>query len=484
MVELADTPDLGSGAARRKSSSLFIRTNFNPIVENKMKYKEEKAKGLNKKYTVTIAAVDFAAAVDKKLNEVVKDVKMPGFRAGHAPKSMIEQKYRPSVLGEVLDDMIRDATNTVINENKLRPAMTPDVKIENFEDGKDITFTIETEVLPEIAVNDFSTISLKKYTAKVPAEEIEKAIKYMSNSRRDTIAVEKKRAAKKGDVVVIDFVGTIDGVEFQGGKGNAYPLELGSNSFIPGYEDQLIGHKAGETVEVKTTFPKEYHAKELAGKDAVFTTTIKEIREYKPVEINDEFAKSMGAADLADLKSKIESRILEDYEAASRMKLKRDLLDVLDKEYKFEVPQKLIDAEYQSIEKQYQTAKAQNRLDESEKNRNEKDVLAEYKDIAVRRVKLGLLLSEIGTNAKLNLTADDVNKAIMNEARKYPGQEKAVFDFYLKNKQAVEALKAPAYEEKIVDYVLSKAKLSNKEVSVEELYDFSEKKTSKAKKSA
>ena len=438
-----------------------------------MNYKEEKAKGLNKKYSVTISAADFAAAVDKKLSEVSKNIKLPGFRAGKAPKNMIEQKYRPSVLGEVLDDMIRDATNEVIEKNNLRPAMTPDVKIEKFKDGEDISFTIETEVLPEISLGDFSKISLKKYTAKVPAEEIEKAIKYMSDSRRDTVKVEKNRAAKKGDVVVIDFVGSIDGVEFQGGKGNAYPLELGSNSFIPGYEDQLIGHKAGETVDVKTTFPKEYHAKDLAGKEALFVTTIKEIREYKPVEVNDEFAKSMGASDLADLKSKIESRISEDYESTSRIKLKRDLLDVLDKEYNFEVPQKLIDAEYSSIEKQYQNAKAQNRLDESEKNRDEKDVLAEYKEIALRRVKLGLLLSEIGSNAKLTVTADDVNKAIMNEAKKYPGQEKAVFDFYLKNQQAVESLKAPAYEEKIVDYVLSKAKLTDTEVSVAELYDFS-----------
>ena len=183
-----------------------------------MNVKEGKSKGLNKSYTVTIAAADFAAAVDKKLNSVAKNIKLPGFRAGKAPKAMIEQKYRPSVLGEVLDDMIRDASNKVIDDNKLRPAVTPDIKIEKFEDGKDIEFTIETEVLPEITLGDFSKISLKKYTAKVPAEEIEKAIKYMADSRRDTVKIEKDRAAKKGDVVVIDFVGSIDGKEFEGGK--------------------------------------------------------------------------------------------------------------------------------------------------------------------------------------------------------------------------------------------------------------------------
>ncbi len=448
-----------------------------------MNVKEGKSKGLNKKYTVTIAAADFAAAVDKKLSSVAKNIKLPGFRAGKAPKSMIEQKYRPSVLGEVLDDMIRDASNKVIEDNKLRPAVTPDIKIEKFEDGKDIEFTIETEVLPEITLGDFSKISLKKYTAKVPAEEIEKAIKYMADSRRDTVKIEKARAAKKGDVAVIDFVGSIDGVEFKGSKGNDYPLELGSNSFIPGYEDQLIGHKAGETVEVKTTFPENYHAKDLAGKEALFVTTIKELREYKPAEINDELAKSAGAKDLADLKKKIEERILQDYDATARIKLKRDLLDALDKEYKFEIPQKLIDAEYEAIEKQYKHAKEHGHLDEEEKKRDEKDVLAEYKEIALRRVKLGLLLSEIGSNAKVTLTADDINKAIANEARRYPGQEQMVYDYYVRNKEAVEALRAPAYEEKIVDYILSLAKVADTEVSVEELYDFTDGSKKSAKKS-
>ena len=439
-----------------------------------MKVKEEKAKGLNKKYTVTIAAADFAAAVDNKLLKVAKDVKLPGFRAGKAPKALIEQKYRPSVLGEVLDDTINDATNKVIADNKLRPAMQPEVKIGKFEDGKDIEFTIEMEVMPEIKLGDFSKISLKKYFAKVPAEEIDKAMQYMASSRRDTVKIEEDRAAQKGDVAVIDFVGSIDGVEFNGGSGKDYPLELGSNSFIPGYEDQLIGHKVGETVNVKTTFPENYHAKNLAGKEAVFVTTIKELRAYKPVEINDELAKSMGAENLDDLRSKIEARISDDYNSTARIKIKRDLLDALDKEYNFEVPQKLIDAEYGAIEKQYKDAKAQGRLDDSEKNRDEKDVLAEYKEIAFRRVKLGLLLSEIGADAKLTLSSEDINKAIMNEAKKYPGQEKAVFDYYVRNKEAIEHLRAPAYEEKIVDYILEKAKLTDTEVSVKDLYDFSD----------
>jgi len=439
-----------------------------------MKVKEEKSKGLTKKYSITIASTDFAAAVDKKLEKVVQDIKMPGFRAGHAPKAMIEKKYRPSVLGEVLDDMVRDAVNNVIVENKLRPAVQPDIKLDKFEDGKDIDFTMEVEILPEIKINDFSKLSLKKYVAKVQPQEVEKAIEQIAASRRNTSKIAEDRAAKKGDVVVIDFVGSIDGVEFNGGKGNNYPLELGSNSFIPGYEDQLIGHKAGETVNVKTTFPGNYHAKDLAGKEALFVTTIKEIREYTPVEINDDFAKSIGAKDLADLKANIEKRIAEDYENASHLKLKRELLDVMDKEYKFEVPQKMVDAEYDMIVKQYQNAKANNRLDEADKARDEKDILAEYKDIALRRVKLGLVLSEISNQEKITLSADDINKAIMNEAKRYPGQEQMVFDYYVRNKEAVEALRAPAFEEKIINYVLDKATISETEVSVAELYNFND----------
>lgn len=441
-----------------------------------MKFEELKSKGLNKKYNVTIAAQDFAAAVDKKLDELAKTAKMPGFRAGKMPKAMLAQKYRPTILGEVLDDMVRDATNQLFEQTKIRPAVAPDIKLENFEDGKDITFEVEVDVLPEITLNDFSKISLTKLTAKVPAEEVEKAIKYMAESRRETVKIEEDRATQKGDVAVIDFVGSIEGVEFAGGKGNDYPLELGSNSFIPGYEDQLIGHKVGETVNVKTTFPKEYHAKDLAGKEALFVTTIKEIRTYKTAEINDEFAKAMGATDVADLKAKIEARIAEDYADAAHMKLKRALLDALDKAYNFEVPQKLIDAEYAAIEKQYKDAKAQGRLDEEDKKRNEKDILTEYKEIALRRVKLGLLLSEIGSKANLTLTADDINKAMFAEAKRYPGQEQMVLNYYMKNKEALEALRAPAFEEKIIDHVLSQAKITDKEVTVAELYDFSDKK--------
>ena len=439
-----------------------------------MKTTEEKSKGLTKKYQVVIAAADLEAEIQERINRLSKNVKLPGFRPGKAPKEMLVQKYRASVLSEALDHVMQHAVTDIIKDNKLKVAMEPEVKLDKFEDGKDVEFTVEIETLPEIKLKDFSALKLEKLTAEVPEDEINKSLEYVAQSRRETEPVKEDRASKKGDIVVIDFTGSVDGVEFKGGKGTDYPLELGSNAFIPGFEDQLIGHKKGDKVDVKVKFPKDYHAKDLADKDAVFAVEIKELKVLKKTEINDEFAKSLGEKDLASLKEKVAERIKEDYESASKMKLKRALLDVLDKEYQFEVPEKLVNAEYDNIVKQYEHAKEHNELDSYEKSKSEKDLLKEYKEIANRRVKLGLLLSEVGVQEKIQIAPDDINKAIMAEARKYPGQEKAVFDFYLKNKNAVEALKAPVMEQKIVDHILGKVKLTDKTVSVKELYTFDE----------
>ena len=450
-----------------------------------MKITEAKKEGLKREYKVVVPAAEFEAKIDAKIQQVAKTAKMPGFRAGKAPFAMLKKKYHDSVIGEVIEDAVREGTAEVISQNKLRPATQPDVKITSFSDGKDLEFDVSLENLPEIKLGDFSKINLDKYMAEVPEEEVEKALKYISEANRETVVAEGKKAAK-GDVVMIDFVGSIDGEEFKGGKGSNYPLELGSGSFIPGFEDQLIGAEAGSHVDVKVKFPENYHAKDLAGKDAVFAVDVKEVREKKTVELNDEFAKSVGAESLEKLKEDIRNRIKSDYENASRMKIKRQLLDVLDNEYNFESPASLVDAEYKAIVDQYEQAKKYNQLDASEKNKPEAELLEEYKNIALRRVKLGLLLSEVGQDAKISIKPEDINEAIMKEAKKYPGQEKMVLDYYLKNKAAVDGLKAPIFEEKIVDYIIGKANVADKIVSVEELYKFDEEENSSkpAKKKA
>lgn len=442
-----------------------------------MKITEAKKEGLKREYKVVVPAAEFEAKIDAKIQQVAKTAKMPGFRAGKAPFAMLKKKYHDSVIGEVIEDAVREGTAEVISQNKLRPATQPDVKITSFSDGKDLEFDVSLENLPEIKLGDFSKINLDKYMAEVPEEEVEKALKYISEANRETVVAEGKKAAK-GDVVMIDFVGSIDGEEFKGGKGSNYPLELGSGSFIPGFEDQLVGADAGSHVDVKVKFPENYHAKDLAGKDAVFAVDVKEVREKKTVELNDEFAKSVGAESLEKLKEDIRNRIKSDYENASRMKIKRQLLDALDNEYDFESPASLVDAEYKAIVDQYEQAKKYNQLDASEKNKPEAELLEEYKNIALRRVKLGLLLSEVGQDAKISIKPEDINEAIMKEAKKYPGQEKMVLDYYLKNKAAVDGLKAPIFEEKIVDYIIGKANVADKIVSVEELYKFDEEENS------
>ena len=448
-----------------------------------MKVTEKKAEGLKKQYSVVAEHQDFEAKIDEKLNQIAKNSKLPWFRPGKAPKEMLKQKYRASVIGEALDELIREAADNIVKDNKLKPAMRPAVEIKKFEDGKNIEFEVSVEVLPEIKLNGFEELALEKVMAEVPAEEVEKALQYIAQSRRETAKIEDAaHKAAKGETLLIDFVGSVDGKEFEGGKGADYPLELGSGTFIPGFEDQLIGAKVGDKVDVKVKFPDNYHAKNLAGKDAVFAVTVKEIREPKAVEMNDEFAKSVGEKDLEALKDSIKARIKADYENASRMKLKRQLLDKLDEMYGFDVPEGLVEEEFKNIENQYKRAKENNQLDEHEKNTEEKDLMEEYRQIARRRVKLGLLLSEIGSDAKITIAPDDINKAIMAEAKRYPGQEKAVLDYYLKNHQAVEALKAPIFEEKIIDYIIGKSKVEEKIISVDELYTFNE--DLKAKKAA
>ena len=448
-----------------------------------MNITELKSEGLKKSFKVVVKKNDFAKEVDAKLAKIAKSAKIQGFRAGKAPLAMIKKKYENEVTAEALDNVIRNGSNKVLEDKKLRPATQPSIKIVSFGEGKDLEFDMDVEILPEIKLGDFAKISLDKLVADVPAEEVEKAVSYLANARKETTVVDGK-AAQKGDTVMIDFVGSVDGVEFDGGKGDNYPLELGSGSFIPGFEDQLIGAKAGDKVDVKVKFPENYHAKDLAGKDSVFAVTIKEVREPKAVEINDELAKSLGAESLDKLKENLTTRIKSDYDNAARMKLKRQLLDALDKEYKFDVPETLVDAEYKAIVDQYEQAKKYNQLDEEEKSKKEDDLLKEYKDIAIRRVKLGLLLSEVGQDAKISIKPEDINAAIMNEAKKYPGQEQMVLDYYLKNKQAVEALKAPIFEEKIIDHILTLVKLNEKKVSVEELYRFDDEKKSAKKASS
>ena len=437
-----------------------------------MKITENKSKGLVKSFKVVVPTDEFKTAYDKKLAETCTKVKLPGFRPGNTPAHIVEQKYGQAIKGETAEALIQDASRQIMTENKLKPAAAPKVDVAKFEDGKDFEFSIEVEVLPEIAAIDFSKVTVDKLTADVTEDEINKAVKRLADARRETQVINENRPTKEGDVAVIDFVGTIDGKEFRGGSGKDFYLALGSNTFIPGFEAQLVGKNIGDKVQVNVTFPMEYHVKELAGKPAVFETTIKELRQYKDAELNDDFAKTFGQDTMDSLKALIKTELEKEYTNVSKVHLKRAILDALAPLCAFDAPQSMVDMEFDAIWKQFENAKAAGQLDDDEKNAKEEDLKKEYMDIAVRRVKLGLLLAEIANQNKITLDANDIQKAVMAEAARYPGQEKQVIEFYQKNPRALEALRAPLFEEKVVDFIANNIKTNEKKMTPEELYAF------------
>lgn len=448
-----------------------------------MKITEQEQKGLKRGYDVVVPEKDVTAKYDAKLAMLAKEAKIQGFRPGKAPVSMLKARYGSSILQEVLQEVLQDNVQALLKEKNVLPAMQPSVNVTVFDEGKDLEFSVEMEIMPEIPEIDFSKIKIKKVYAEVEDEAVEKELNRLAESRRDSVKVEKDRAAKKGDIAVIDFVGSIDGKEFAGGKGSAYPLELGSNSFIAGFEDQLIGKKAGEETTVKVTFPADYQAKELAGKDAEFKVKVNELREPVKTEINDEFAKIFGKKDVAELKDTIKKEITEAYEGVTFMNLKRALLDELSSAYKFEVPECMSNTEFNVIWSQAQAEAKANGETLSDEDKKE------YADIADRRVRLGLLLAEVGKKNNIRTNAADINRVLIDEVRRFPGQQKAILDFYQKNENFRTNINSRAFEDKVMTFVLDKVTQEPLKVTEEELYSYyddepNEKKADKKAKSS
>lgn len=431
-----------------------------------MQVTETKNEGLSREYTLAITAGDFDATVTSRLEELSKTIDMPGFRKGKVPVSLLRKKYGQNVMGEALDQAVNDAASKVLSDNDLRPAMQPKIEIVKFEEGQDIECTMAVEVMPVIEIGDFSKISVVRPVTETDESEVDKTLDRMAESYKTSTPIAKARKTKTGDTIIMDFVGSIDGEEFPGGKAEDFTLELGSNSFIPGFEDQLVGTNAGDDVEVKVTFPAEYGAEELAGKDAVFACKVKEIQESKPSAIDDELATKAGMENLEALKTAIREQHSQGFTEISRQKAKRCLLDALNDAYGYELPQGLVDAEYESIVKAYDQAKeAGQEVEEMTDDERETD----FRDIATRRVKLGLLFAEVGRENNIEVQQDDLQKAIMKEAQNYPGQEQMVFKYYQDNPEAMQQLSGPVYEEKIVDFIMELVKVTEKTVTSEEL---------------
>jgi len=435
-----------------------------------MQVTETLNEGLKRGYKVVVSAADIAQKIDVELDEVAKKANLPGFRPGKAPKGVIKKRFGQSVMGDVLQRAVQDTTSQALLERNLKPAMQPKIEVTSFDEGKDLEYTVSLEVLPEIVPVDFKTIDLERPKAEPGEAEIGKALDSLATSQRKTQKVEAAREAKLGDTAVIDFEGFIDDVAFPGGKGNDHPLELGSNQFIPGFEAQLVGKKAGDKVDVNVTFPAEYGSEKLAGKAAIFKVEIKELREPLPVTIDDEFAKALGFEDLETVKKVVKDQLARDYQRASRAKVKRALLDKLSDTHNFEVPPGMLEMEFQQIWGQVEADRKRGVEDPEHKGKTDDQLKDEYKAIALRRVRLGLLLAEVGRANDVQVTQDEVNRALGEQVRRFPGQERQVVEFYRSNPELLAQLRAPIFEEKVVDFILELAKVTDKPVTVEELF--------------
>ncbi len=434
-----------------------------------MQVTETLNEGLKRSYTITVTAAELDAKVQEKLVEAQPEIEMKGFRKGKVPLAILKKQFGQRMIGDAMQDAIDGAMKEHFDKSGDRPALQPEVKMvdgETWAEGKDVVVEMTYEALPPIPEVDATKIAIDRLVVKASDGDVEEALKNLAGTAQSFDDRKNGSKAKDGDQVTIDFKGSVDGVPFEGGTADDYALVLGSKSFIPGFEDQLVGAKVGDEVSVNVTFPEAYGAAHLAGKAAVFACTIKAVKEPKAAEIDDELAKKFGAEDLAALKGQISERLEAEYNGASRAVLKRALLDQLDGLVKFDLPAKLVDAEAAQIAHQLWH---EEHPEEHGHNHANIEPTDEHKSLAERRVRLGLLLAEVGRKAEVTVTDAEMTQAVLAQARNYPGQERAYFDFVQKNPQVQQQLRAPIFEDKVVDHIVAGASVTDKEVSKEDL---------------
>ena len=435
--------------------------------------------GLNREYKVVVTAADMAARMNNILNEYRKNVKMNGFRPGKAPLSLLKKMHGERAMGQVIQESVSESVQQLYTDNGIRPAGNPDIDFgdvnpDDIKGETDMTFTVKVEALPDVDIKDFKAPALERLVAKVSDKEVDEFCAKLAEQQKRFEKAAKTTKAANGMSVLMDFVGKIDDVAFDGGSGEDFQLELGSGSFIPGFEEQLVGVKAGDEKTVTVDFPADYHAENLAGKEAKFDCTIKEVQKAAESKVDDDLAKGLGLDDLAALKELGKTNLEGETAQLSRAQVKRSLLDALAEQYTFEVPASMVDMEFDAIWNQIKQDMVQSgeaTMEDVGELKEPADAAeaAEFKAIAERRVRLGLLLSEIGTENKIQVTEQEVNQRIVEEVRRYPGQEQQVFEFYQKNEQARAQMRAPIFEEKVVDFILEMADLTDKAVSKDEL---------------
>jgi len=446
-----------------------------------MQVTETLSQGLKREFKVVLPATDLATRLEGQLTELQAKARINGFRPGKVPVAHLKRLYGRSVMTEVVQEAVNEAHRKIIEDNALRPAAQPkfdfpgeqDELEKAFEASADFAFTIAMEVLPKIEVGGFDDVEIVRLGADVADSEVDEVLKRLAEQSRAFTPKEGDNAvAANGDKVTIDFVGKIDGEAFEGGSGEGQDLVLGSGSFIPGFESQLEGLAVGESRAVTVSFPEDYSAAHLAGKAATFDVTLKGVAAPRDVAIDDELAKGFGLEDLDKLKESIKANIARDYAAASRRKWKRELLDALDKKYSFELPEGLVTQEFDQVWRRVAAEQGQSGRSFEDEGTTEEAARAEYQRIAERRVRLGLLLADIGEKAGVTISDDEFGQALIARVRSYPGQEKVVWDYYQKNPEARAEIRAPLYEEKVVDHILALVKVTDKTVSKEELLAF------------
>ena len=430
---------------------------------------------LRRQYTVTVPASELDAKVTKRLEEMKPRVNLKGFRPGKAPVSFLKKQFGKSVMGEVVEQAVNEGSQKAISDNQLKPALQPRVEpvgdVQQVVDGKaDLQFTVTVDLMPDFETADVSKLSAERLTSEVTDADVDDALDRLAKQSRGYVARVEGEEAAKDDVVQIDFLGSIDGVEFDGGKGENFNLTLGSGQFIPGFEEQLIGAKAGEARDVKVTFPADYHSADLAGKEAVFAVTVKEIKTPDEAKIDDELAKKLGLESLGVLKDRVRDQVKADFSAASRLHLKRRILDALDTAHSFPLPPAMVEAEFASIWAQVEEELKREGKTAADEGKTEDELKTEYRAIAERRVRLGLVLGKLGEQNGITITGDEVNRAIMNRARQFPGQEQQVFQYYANNQQAQAEIRAPLFEDKVVDFIAELAQVTDKPVDRETLF--------------
>lgn len=434
-----------------------------------MQVTETLKEGLKRGYEITVSNAELEAKVNAKLEEARPEVEMKGFRKGKVPMSLLKKQFGQRLMGEAMQEAIDGAMNEHFEASGERPALQPQITMkdgENWKEGDDVVIVVAYEALPETPELDVSGVALERMVVKADDAAIDEALASLAETAQNFADRKKGTKAKLGDQVVFDFVGKVGGEAFDGGSAEDYPLVLGSGAFIPGFEDQLVGVKAGEEKTITVTFPENYGAENLAGKEATFDCTVKAVKEPRPAEVDDELAKKFGAEDLAGLKGQIAERLESEYKGAARAVLKRALLDKLDTLVAFDLPPSLVDAEAGQIAHQLWHEENPEVHDHNHGNIETTD---EHKKLAERRVRLGLLLAEVGRKADVQVSDAEFTQAVLNQARQYPGQERQFFEFVQQNQQMQQQLRAPIFEEKVVDHILEQANVSEKEVSKEDL---------------